>query len=68
MPAQSTVTDDYWIVILRGQKGEPLPMHDGENIGRFALFETKAEAFRAGRLNPLGEAYGFSVYRWGFVF
>lgn len=59
--------DLYWIVILRNQSGGPLPMHHGENVGRFEVFHTKADAFRAGRENPLGAIYGFKVIRWGYA-
>lgn len=58
------IEDVYWIVILRDQKGNPLPMSD--EPGRFCLFEAKTDAFKAGRENPLGAVFGFKVYRWGF--
>lgn len=59
--------DIYWIVIIRGQKGSPIPMHDGDGPGGFEIFHTKSDAFAAARANTLGALYGFKVIRWGYA-
>lgn len=60
--------DIYWIVILRGQTGVPipLPLHMGDPT-RFEIFHTKKDAFKAGKSNMLGALFGFKVIRWGMA-
>lgn len=54
-----------WIVMLRHQKGFPLPLVD-DDMGddRPKLFETEREAEMGAEENPLGEAFGFEIYEW----
>lgn len=51
-----------FFVMIRHQKGFPVPMVDEE--GNVKLFDTEAEAEQAGKKNLFGETFGYEVYRW----
>lgn len=51
-----------FFVMIRHQKGHPTPLVDeGEDV---ALFETEAEAKKAGEATLMGETFGVEVYQW----
>jgi hypothetical protein len=51
-----------FFVMLRHQKGHPMPMVDeNEDV---VLFRTESEAETAGKNNLFGETFGCEVYQW----
>jgi len=51
-----------FFVMIRHQKGFPMPMVDeNEDV---KLFDTREEAEEAGKKNLFGETFGYEVYEW----
>ena len=57
-----------WFVMLRHQKGFPMPMvEDADtNWQPVVLFDTEEEATNVARENFLGKHFGFEVYEWPY--
>ena len=54
----------YFVMLVDGARGAPLPMVEDHETGRVALFNSEDAAERAGEANPLGAAFGYEVYPW----
>jgi hypothetical protein len=55
-----------YFVMLVGGDNSPIPMidNDEEDGDWIKLFDTEAEADKAGSQNLLGRAYGYEVMEW----
>ena len=53
-----------FFVVVRTQKGYPLPMVEGKYEDDVKLFDTREEAEQAGEKNLFGETFGYEIYEW----
>jgi hypothetical protein len=58
-----TLSRNRLFVMLRHQKGFPMPMVEGEEE-LVKLFLTRKEAVDAAKRNPFGETFGYEIYEW----
>ncbi len=54
-----------FFVILNTQNGGVAPLVTGDDGEELALFDTEAEASRAGMNNPLGSHFGYEIFERG---
>jgi hypothetical protein len=54
----------HYFVMLRGQKGHPIPLVDADSPEDPHLFSSEAEARAAAMGNMFGENFGFEIISW----
>jgi hypothetical protein len=54
-----------FFVMLNHPRGTPVPMMDIQSDDEIAWFKTERQARSIAEQNPLGDAYGFEIFKLG---